>query len=118
MSTLFQIAKNKLQSSGQITVKAATGILDSIIARAKIRTLEKEKKKYYIEIGKKLYDMSSDGCDIAFEEEIASINKLQKKIEQKLEQISNEREELLKEAWSIAYKLCDDKEKQKSNMVS
>ena len=82
MSTLFQIAKNKLQSSGQITVKAATGILDSIIARAKIRTLEKEKKKYYIEIGKKLYDMSSGGCDIAFEEEIASINKLQKKIEQ------------------------------------
>ena len=45
MSTLFQIAKNKLQSSGQITVKAATGILDSIKARAKIRTLEKEKKK-------------------------------------------------------------------------
>jgi len=43
---------------------------------------------------------------------------IQKKIEQKLEQISNEREELLKEAWSIAYKLCDDKEKQKSNMVS
>ena len=82
MSTLFQIAKNKLQSSGQITVKAATGILDGIIARAKIRTLEKEKKKYYIEIGKKLYDMSSDGGDIAFEEEIALINKLQKKIEQ------------------------------------
>ena len=82
MLTLFQIAKNKLQSNGQIAVKAATGILDSIIARAKIRTLEKEKKKYYIEIGKKLYDMSSDGCDIAFEEEIASINKLQKKIEQ------------------------------------
>ena len=43
---------------------------------------------------------------------------IQKKIEQKLEQISNEREELLKEVWSIAYKLCDDKEKQKSNMVS
>ena len=43
---------------------------------------------------------------------------IQKKIEQKLEQISNEREELLKEAWSIAYKLCDDKEKQKSNMFS
>ena len=82
MLTLFQIAKNKLQSNGQIAVKAATGILDSIIARAKIRTLEKEKKKYYIEIGKKLYDMSSGGCDIAFEEEIASINKLQKKIEQ------------------------------------
>lgn len=82
MLTLFQIAKNKLQSNGQIAMKAATGILDSIIARAKIRTLEKEKKKYYIEIGKKLYDMSSDGCDIAFEEEIASINKLQKKIEQ------------------------------------
>ena len=82
MLTLFQIAKNKLQSNGQNAVKAATGILDSIIARAKIRTLEKEKKKYYIEIGKKLYDMSSGGCDIAFEEEIASINKLQKKIEQ------------------------------------
>lgn len=82
MSTLFQIAKNKLQSNGQIAVKAAAGILDSIIARAKIRTLEKEKKKYYIEIGKKLYDMSSDGGDIAFEEEVASINKLQKKIEQ------------------------------------
>lgn len=82
MSTLFQIAKNKLQSSGQITVEATTGILDGIIARAKIRTLEKEKRKYYIEIGKKLYDMSHDGGDIAFEEEIASINKLQKKIEQ------------------------------------
>lgn len=82
MSTLFQIAKNKLQSNGQIAVKAATGILDSIIAKAKIRTLEKEKKKYYIEIGKKLYDMSSDGSNIAFEEEVASINKLQKKIEQ------------------------------------
>lgn len=82
MSTLFQIAKNKLQSNGQIAVKATTGILDSIIARAKIRTLEKEKRKYYIEIGKKLYDMSPDGGDIAFEEEIASINKLQKKIEQ------------------------------------
>lgn len=82
MSTLFQIAKNKLQSNGQIVVKAATGILDSIIVRAKIRTLEKEKRKYYIEIGKKLYDMSPDGEDIAFEEEIASINKLQKKIEQ------------------------------------
>lgn len=82
MSTLFQIAKNKLQNNGQIAVKAATGILDSIIARAKIRALEKEKKKYYIEIGKKLYDMSSDGSDIAFEEEIASINKLQRKIEQ------------------------------------
>ena len=81
MSTLFQIAKNKLQSNGQIAAEATTGILDSIIARAKIRTLEKEKKKYYIEIGKKLYDMSSDGGDIAFEEEIASINKLQKKIE-------------------------------------
>ena len=48
MSTLFQIAKNKLQSNGQITVKAIAGILDSIIARAKIRTLEKEKKKYYM----------------------------------------------------------------------
>lgn len=82
MLTLFQIAKNKLQSNGQIAVKAATGILDSIIARAKIRTLEKEKRKYYIEIGKKLYDMSPDRGDIAFEEEIASINKLQKKIEQ------------------------------------
>lgn len=82
MSTLFQIAKNKLQSNGQIAAKAAAGVLDSIIARAKIRTLEKEKKKYYIEIGKKLYDMSSDGGDIAFEEEVASINKLQKKIEQ------------------------------------
>lgn len=82
MSTLFQIAKNKLQSNGQIAAEAATGILDSVIARAKIRTLEKEKKKYYIEIGKKLYDMSSDGSDIAFEEEIASINKLQRKIEQ------------------------------------
>lgn len=82
MSTLFQIAKNKLQSNGQIAAKAAAGILDSIIARAKIRALEKEKKKYYIEIGKKLYDMSSDGCDIAFEEEIASIDELQKKIEQ------------------------------------
>lgn len=82
MSTLFQIAKNKLQSNGQIAVKAAAGILDSVIARAKIRTLEKEKKKYYIEIGKKLYDMSSDGCDIAFEEEVASIDELQKKIEQ------------------------------------
>lgn len=82
MSTLFQIAKNKLQSNGQIAVKAAAGILDSIIAKAKIRTLEKEKKKYYIEIGKKLYDMSSDGSNIAFEEEVASINKLQKKIEQ------------------------------------
>ena len=82
MLTLFQIAKNKLQSNGQIAAKAAAGILDSIIARAKIRTLEKEKKKYYIEIGKKLYDMSSDGGDITFEEEVASINKLQKKIEQ------------------------------------
>lgn len=82
MTTLFQIAKNKLQSNGQIATKAATEILDSIIARAKIRALEKEKKKYYIEIGKKLYDMSSDGCDIAFEEEIASIDELQKKIEQ------------------------------------
>lgn len=82
MSALFQIAKNKLQSNGQVAAKAAAGILDSIIARAKIRTLEKEKKKYYIEIGKKLYDMSSDGGDIAFEEEVASINKLQKKIEQ------------------------------------
>ena len=82
MSTLFQIAKNKLQSNGQIAAKAATEILDSIVARAKIRALGKEKKKYYIEIGKKLYDMSSDGCDIAFEEEIASIDELQKKIEQ------------------------------------
>lgn len=82
MSTLFQIAKNKLQSNGQIAVEAATGILDSIIAGAKIRAIEKEKKKYYIEIGKKLYDMSSDGSNIAFEEEIASINKLQKRIEQ------------------------------------
>ena len=74
MSTLFQIAKNKLQSNGQIAAEATTGILDSIIARAKIRTLEKEKKKYYIEIGKKLYDMSSDRGDIAFEEEISSIS--------------------------------------------
>lgn len=82
MSTLFQIAKNKLQSNGQVAAEATTEILDSIIARAKIRALEKEKKKYYIEIGKKLYDMSSDGCDIAFEEEIASIDELQKKIEQ------------------------------------
>ena len=82
MSTLFQIAKNKLQSNGQIAVKAAAGILDSVIARAKIRAREKEKKKYYIEIVKKMYDMSSDGGDIAFEEEVASINKLQKKIEQ------------------------------------
>lgn len=82
MSTLFQIAKNKLQSNRQAAAEATTEILDSIIARAKIRALEKEKKKYYIEIGKKLYDMSSDGCDIAFEEEIASIDELQKKIEQ------------------------------------
>lgn len=82
MSTLFQIAKNKLQSNRQVAAEATTEILDSIIARAKIRALEKEKKKYYIEIGKKLYDMSSDGCDIAFEEEIASIDELQKKIEQ------------------------------------
>lgn len=82
MSTLFQIAKNKLQSNGQVAAEATTEILDSIIARAKIRALEKEKKKYYIEIGKKLYDMSSDGCDIAFEEEIASIDELQKKIKQ------------------------------------
>lgn len=82
MSTLFQIAKNKLQSNGRIATEAAAGILDSIVARAKIRALEKEKKKYYIEIGKKLYDMSSDGSNIAFEEEVASINKLQKKIEQ------------------------------------
>lgn len=91
MSTLFQIAKNKLQSNGQIAAKAATGILDSIIARAKIRTLEKEKKKYYIEIGKKLYDMSSDGEDIAFEEEVALINKLQKKIEQIEESITTKK---------------------------
>lgn len=82
MTTLFQIAKNKLQSNGQIAAEAAAGILDSIIARAKIKAIEKEKKKYYIEIGKKLYDMSSDGGNIAFEEEIASINKLQKRIEQ------------------------------------
>lgn len=77
MSTLFQIAKNKLQSNRQVAAEATTEILDSIIARAKIRALEKEKKKYYIEIGKKLYDMSSDGCDIDFEEEIASIDELQ-----------------------------------------
>lgn len=82
MTTLFQIAKNKLQSNGQIAAEAATRILDSIIARVKIKAIEKEKKKYYIEIGKKLYDMSSDGGNIAFEEEIASINKLQKRIEQ------------------------------------
>lgn len=82
MSTLFQIAKNKLQSNGQIAAEVVAGILDSIIARAKIKAIEKEKKKYYIEIGKKLYDMSSDGGNIAFEEEIASINKLQKRIEQ------------------------------------
>lgn len=43
---------------------------------------------------------------------------IQLKIEQKLEQISNKREEVLKEGWDIAYKLCDDKEKQKSDRVN
>lgn len=45
------------------------------------------------------------------------VKTIQMKIEQKLEQISNERAELLKQGWNIAYKLCDDKEKQKSDMV-
>lgn len=91
MSTLFQIAKNKLQSNRQVAAEATTEILDSIIARAKIKAIEKEKKKYYIEIGKKLYDMSSDGGNIAFEEEIASINKLQKRIEQIEDNISTKK---------------------------
>ena len=39
-------------------------------------------------------------------------------IEDELTKISSEREDLLKEGWSIAYKLCDDKEKQKVGKVT
>ena len=45
------------------------------------------------------------------------MEKIQTKIEHILEQTSNEREELLKKGWNIAYKLCADKEKQKSDMI-
>ena len=75
--------------------------------------LKKEEKEFVLQI----YQAFRRKTDVYLLQQYKA-EEIQKKIEQKLEQISNEREELLKEAWSIAYKLCDDKEKQKSNMVS
>lgn len=87
--------------------------------------LKKKKKNLFYKFINQTQKQKNEKFDEAFRRKTDvyllqqyKAEEIQKKIEQKLEQISNEREELLKEAWSIAYKLCDDKEKQKSNMVS